>query len=55
MNIKQQLLLFLISCDPGIREIYKMVRLYNRACLNFEIYENLKPLIEGNLITHVTV
>lgn len=50
MTIKQKTLLFLISCDPGIRDIYKMVKVYHRACLTFEITENLQPLLDNNLI-----
>jgi predicted transcriptional regulator len=50
MTEKQKLLLFLISCDPGIRAIYKMVKVYHRASLNFEITENLQPLLDQDLI-----
>ena len=50
MTDKQKLLLFLISCDPGIRDIYKMVKIYHRASLTFEITENLQPLLDNNLI-----
>lgn len=50
MTIKQKILLFLISCDPGVRDIYKMVKIYHRACLTFEITQNLQPLLDNNLI-----
>ena len=50
MTIKQKIILFLISCDPGVRDIYKMVKVYHRACLTFEITENLQPLLDNNLI-----
>lgn len=50
MTDKQKILLFLISCEPGVRDIYKMVRVYHRASLTFEITENLQPLLDNNLI-----
>jgi predicted transcriptional regulator len=50
MTNKQKILLFLISCDPGIRDIYKMVKVYHRASLTFEITENLQLLLDNNLI-----
>src|SRR5450432_3113543 len=50
MSIKQKILLFLISCNPGVRDIYKMIKVYHRACLTFEITENLQPLLDKNLI-----
>ncbi len=50
MTEKQKLLLFLISCDPGVRDIYKMVKLYHRADLHFEITKNLQPLLDEQFI-----
>ena len=50
MTNKQKLILFLISCDPGIRDIYKMVKIYDRADFPFKMTENLKPLLDNNLI-----
>jgi hypothetical protein len=42
--------LFLISCDPGIRDIYTMVKIYDRADFPSRMSENLKPLLDDNLI-----
>jgi len=50
MTIKQKLILFLISCGPGIRHIYTMVKVYDRADCPSRITENLKPLLDNNLI-----
>jgi hypothetical protein len=50
MTTKQKLILFLISCEPGIRDIYTMVKLYDRADFPSNMTENLQPLLEGNLI-----
>lgn len=50
MTTKQKLILFLISCDPGIRDIYTMVKIYDRADFPAKMTENLKPLLDNNLI-----
>lgn|SRR4030095_7490442 len=50
MTSKQKLILFLISCDPGIRDIYSMVKIYDRADFPSKMGENLKPLLDNNLI-----
>lgn len=50
MTIKQKLILFLISCDPGIRSIYKMVYIYDRADFPSKMTENIEPLLKDNLI-----
>jgi DNA-binding MarR family transcriptional regulator len=50
MTAKQKLILFLISCDPGIRSIYKMVQIYDRADFPSKMTENLDPLLNDNLI-----
>jgi hypothetical protein len=50
MTVKQKLILFLISCDPGIRGIYKMVQIYDRADFPSKMTENLEPLLNDNLI-----
>lgn len=50
MTIKQKLILFLISCDPGIRDIYKMLKVFDRADFPANMTENLKPLLENNMI-----
>jgi DNA-binding MarR family transcriptional regulator len=50
MTIKQKLIIFLISCDPGIRDIYTMVKVYDRANFPSNMTENLKPLLDNNLI-----
>ena len=50
MTSKQKLILFLISCDPGIRDIYNMVKIYDRADFPAKMGENLKPLLDNKLI-----
>jgi len=50
MTEKQKILLFLISCDPGVRSIYKMVKVYDRASFPFKVTENLQPLLDEKLI-----
>jgi hypothetical protein len=50
MTTKQKLILFLISCDPGIRDIYTMVKVYDRADFPSNMTENLKSLLDNNLI-----
>jgi hypothetical protein len=50
MTTKQKLILFLISCDPGIRDIYTMIKIYDRADFPSKMTENLKPLLDDNLI-----
>jgi DNA-binding MarR family transcriptional regulator len=50
MTMKQKLILFLISCDPGIRDIYAMIKVYDRADFPSKMSENLKPLLDDNLI-----
>ena len=47
---KQKLILFLISCEPGIRDIYTMVKTYDRPDFPFKITENLEPLLDNDLI-----
>jgi predicted transcriptional regulator len=50
MTVKQKLILFLISCEPGIRDIYTMVRVYDKANFPFDISVNLEVLLSNNLI-----
>src|SRR5438128_2229057 len=50
MTTKQKLILFLFSCNPGIRNINSMIKIYNRADFPSKIGENLKPLLENSLI-----
>jgi len=50
MTTRQKLILFLIACDPGIRDIYKMVKIYDRADFPSRMDENLDPLLEQGLI-----
>jgi DNA-binding MarR family transcriptional regulator len=50
INIRQKLILFLISCNPGIRDIYNMVKIYDRADFPSEVDKNLKPLLDNGLI-----
>ncbi|MDI3322727.1 MarR family winged helix-turn-helix transcriptional regulator [Pinibacter soli] len=53
MTTKQKLILFLISCDPGIRDIYTMVKVYDKADFPAKMTENLKPLLDNSLIVVV--
>ncbi len=50
MTTRQKLILFLISCEPGIRDIYKMIRIYDRADFPAKIGETLKPLLDNDFI-----
>jgi DNA-binding MarR family transcriptional regulator len=50
MTTRQKLILFLIYCNPGIRDIYQMVKVYDRADFPSSMEENLKPLLEEGLI-----
>ncbi len=50
MTIKQKLLLLFIYFKPGIKDIYSMVKIYDRADFPARITENLGPLLEENLI-----
>jgi len=50
MTIKQKLIMFLISCEPGIKDIYTMVKVYDRADFPSNMTESLKPLLDNNLI-----
>lgn len=50
MTLRQKLILFHISCDPGIRDIYRMVKIYDRADFPSKMSENLKPLLDEELI-----
>jgi hypothetical protein len=50
MTNKQNLVLFLISCNPGIRDIYTMIKVFNRADFPNKMDESLNPLLEQNLI-----
>ena len=43
-------MLFLISCDPGIRDDYNMIRLYDRSDFPANLKENLKPMLADGLI-----
>ena len=50
ITTNQKLILFLIYCDPGIRDIYTMVKVYDRANFPSNISANLKPLLDNKLI-----
>lgn len=53
MTHKQKLILFLISCDPGVRDIYRLIKFFDRAdYVNFpsNMTANLKILLDDNLI-----
>ena len=42
--------MFFISCDQVIRDIYTMVKVYNRVDFPSEIGEALKLMLDSNLI-----
>jgi len=50
MNNKQKLLLFLISSNPGIKDIYTLVKVFDRADFPSEISKDLKALVDNNSI-----
>jgi DNA-binding PadR family transcriptional regulator len=51
MTVKQKLIIFLIACDPGVKDIYSLVKFFDRADFeNNSITENLKPLLDKGLI-----
>lgn len=53
MTKKTKLILFLISCDPGVRDIYRLVKFFDRADFTngpSNMTENLKVLLNDNLI-----
>jgi hypothetical protein len=50
ITIKQKIMLFLISCDPGIKDQYKMIKVYDRVDFPWKLSENLKPLLDNNFI-----
>ncbi|ANE50079.1 hypothetical protein [Flavisolibacter tropicus] len=47
---KQKLILFLLYCDPGIKDIKSMVNVYERADYPFLLGENLKVLFDLQLV-----
>ena len=50
MSEKQQLLLYLIARYPFLREIYQLVKVFDRASFPAEVSVNLEPLIKERLI-----
>ena len=50
ITIRQKLILFLIDCEPGIRDIYRMVKIYDQADFPSNMTKNLKPLLEEGFI-----
>ena len=50
ITVRQKLLLFLISSDPGVRDIYKMIQLFDRADFPGKLTQNLQPLLDKKLI-----
>jgi DNA-binding PadR family transcriptional regulator len=43
---KQKLILYFLSLEPGIKDIYAMVNVYERADYPFQLGENLRALLE---------
>jgi len=50
MTEKQQLLLYLIAKHPFLREIYQLVKVFDRASFPAKVSEDLRPLIGEELI-----
>lgn len=50
MTVKEKLILFLVSCDPGIRDIYKMTSVFERADFPSELGPSLNSLLKADLI-----
>lgn len=50
LSNRQILILFLISSEPGIKGIYSLVKLFDRADFPARISENLNELLLKNLI-----
>lgn len=50
LNKKQILILFLIASEPGVKGIYSLVKLFDKADFPARISENISKLIENNLI-----
>lgn len=50
MTSKQKLILFLISADPGIRDIYSLVKHFDRVDFPADMTANLKVLLDEKLI-----
>lgn len=47
---KQKLILFLLFCDPGIKDLKSMVNVYERADYPFQLGENLKVLFDLQMV-----
>lgn len=50
LTTKQKLILFLISCEPGIKDIYTLVKIFDRADFPAAMTENIQPLLDNNLV-----
>lgn len=50
MTEKQHLLLYLIATYPFLREIYQLVKVFDRANFPAEVSMNLEPLLRQGLI-----
>jgi len=50
MTSKQKLILFLISADPGIRDIYSLVKHIDRVDFPADMTANIKVLLDEKLI-----
>ena len=47
---KQLLILFLISSKPGVKDVYSLVKLFDKADFPASISENINELLQNNLI-----
>ena len=47
---KQLLILFLISSEPGVKGVYSLVKLFDRADFPAKISENIDILLQNDLI-----
>lgn len=50
LNKKQILILFLIASEPGIKGIYSLVKLFDKADFPARISENIDKLLQNHLI-----
>ena len=50
ITVRQKLILFLISSEPGVRDIYNMIKVFDRADFPAKMTQNLQPLLDRKLI-----
>jgi len=50
MTVRQKIMLFLVSCEPGVKDQYRMIKVYDRADFPWKLSENLNLLLDNNFI-----